>query len=93
MAALLLRQPQADHPQIGRRFDILRGILKARTAGVREVKAEGKSLLAQMMSLIYLGDFTTVYLAYLKGIDPTPIRLIDEFKARLSKISGRGLAS
>ncbi len=85
MAALLLRHPQADHPQINRRFDILRGILKTRTAGVREVKAQGKSLLAQMMSLIYLGDFTTVYLAYLKGIDPTPIRLIDQFKAQLAK--------
>jgi glucose/mannose-6-phosphate isomerase len=37
------------------------------------------------MSLIYLGDFVTVYLAYLKGIDPTPIQLIDQFKAQLAK--------
>jgi glucose/mannose-6-phosphate isomerase len=85
MAAILLRHPQADHPQISRRFDILKGILKARTAGVREVKAQGKSLLAQIMSLIYLGDFVTVYLAYLKGIDPTPIQLIDQFKVKLAK--------
>ena len=85
MAVILLRHPQADHPQIRRRFEILKGILKSKTAGVREVKAEGKSLLAQMMSAIYLGDFVSVYLAYLRGIDPTPIDLIDQFKKQLSR--------
>lgn len=85
MAAVLLRHPQGDHPQIKRRFDILKGILKSRTAGVREVQAEGRSLLAQMMSVLYLADFVSVYLAYLKGIDPTPIGLIDDFKKKLSR--------
>lgn len=85
MACLLLRHPQGDHPQISRRFDILRGILSARTAGVREVRAQGRSLLAQMMSVIYLGDFVSLYLAYLKGVDPTPIALIDRFKEQLGR--------
>jgi len=85
MACVLLRHPKGDHPQIARRFDILKGILKARTAGVREVSAEGRSLLAQMMSVIYLGDFVSLYLAYLKGVDPTPIALIDSFKAKLGR--------
>jgi glucose/mannose-6-phosphate isomerase len=85
MAVVLLKHPQEDHPQIKKRFGILRGILQGRTAGVREVEAQGKSLLAQMLSLIYLGDFVSVYLAYLKGIDPTPIKLIDQFKKQLSR--------
>jgi glucose/mannose-6-phosphate isomerase len=84
MAALLLRHPQGDHPQTSRRFDILARVLRARTAGVREVKPRGKCLLAQMLSSIYLGDFTSVYLAFLKGLDPTPIALIDEFKRKLA---------
>jgi glucose/mannose-6-phosphate isomerase len=85
MAVILLRHPQEDHPQIQKRFDILKGVLKNKTAGVREVAAQGKSLLAQMLSVIYLGDFVSVYLAYLKGIDPTPIALIDQFKKKLSR--------
>jgi glucose/mannose-6-phosphate isomerase len=85
MAVILLRHPQGDHPQIKRRFDILRGILKLKTAGVREVQAQGKSLLAQMLSVIYLADFVSVYLAYLRNIDPTPIDLIDQFKKKLSR--------
>ena len=85
MAVVLLRHPQEDHPQIRRRFDILKGILNSKTGGVLEAKAQGGSILAQMMSAIFLGDFASVYLAYLKGIDPTPIRLIDEFKQRLGR--------
>ena len=85
MAVIFLRQPGEDHPQISRRFDILKGILKSKTAGVQEAFAEGKSPLAQMMSLIYLGDFVSLYLAYLKKVDPTPIQLIDSFKAQLAK--------
>ena len=84
LAVVLLRHPQGDHPQIQRRFNILKIILKPKTAGVREVFAEGKSTLAQMLSVLYLGDFASVYLAYLKGIDPTPIGLIDQFKKSLA---------
>jgi glucose/mannose-6-phosphate isomerase len=82
-AVVLLRHPQGDHPQIKRRFDILRGILKSKTSGVREVAAQGKSLMAQMLSVVYLGDFVSLYLAYLKKLDPTPIELIDRLKSQL----------
>jgi glucose/mannose-6-phosphate isomerase len=85
MAGLLLRHPQGDHPQIARRFDILKGILQSKTAGVKEVQAQGKSLLAQMFSVIYLGDFVSFYLACLKGVDPTPNVLIDALKEKLNK--------
>lgn len=87
LGMIILRHPQKDHPQILRRFDILRNILKSKTGGVWEVETRGKSLLAQMFSAIYLGDFVSVYLAYLRGIDPTPIQLIDQFKNRLSQKS------
>ena len=83
MAVVLLRHPQGDHPQIQKRFEILKGILKPKTAGVIEIEAMGKSLMAQMMSVVYLGDFASVYLAYLKKIDPTPIDLIDQLKKQL----------
>ncbi len=84
MAAVLLRLPKGDHHQIARRFDILKGILKSRTAGVMEVEPQGKSILCQMMTSLVLGDFASVYLAYLKGLDPTPIVLIDRFKKQLA---------
>jgi glucose/mannose-6-phosphate isomerase len=38
-----------------------------------------------VMSAIYLGDFVSLYLAYLNNIDPTPVQAIDYFKGKLSE--------
>ena len=85
MAVVLLRHPQGDHPRVAKRFDLLKKVLKGKTGGVREVRALGKSLLAQMLSVLYLGDFVSVYLAYLKGVDPSAVDLIEGFKKLLNR--------
>ncbi|HET9475887.1 MAG TPA: SIS domain-containing protein, partial [Dehalococcoidia bacterium] len=36
------------------------------------------------LSLVYLGDYVSVYLALLYGVDPTPTTVIDELKAWLA---------
>lgn len=58
----------------------------ARPSGLEqhEVFSQGGSALAQLMSLIYLGDFTSVYLGILRGIDPTPVAVIDQLKQDLA---------
>jgi hypothetical protein len=38
-----------------------------------------------MSSVICVGDFTSVYLAVLRGIDPTPVRTIVLLKEKLKK--------
>jgi glucose/mannose-6-phosphate isomerase len=83
LAVVFLRD-EADHPQVQRRFDLMRDLLTGRAAGVREAKAHGGGPLARSLSLVLLGDFVSVYLAYLKGVDPTPIPFIDLLKKRLS---------
>lgn len=50
-----------------------------------EVITEGRSLLERMMYLIYLGDWTSFYLAILKGLDPFDIKNIDILKQELQK--------
>lgn len=54
--------------------------------GCLEVESEGKGLLSRIFSLVYLGDYISFYLAILRGIDPTPIPRITEFKSRLKEI-------
>lgn len=85
MAVVLLGHPQGDHPRIRRRLELVKGLVAPKAAGLTEIKAQGRSLLAQMISLVYLGDFTSVYLAYLKKVDPTPTPLIDELKNMLAR--------
>jgi glucose/mannose-6-phosphate isomerase len=76
---------KGDHPQIKRRFELTREILEERAGTVHEIWSEGDSLLARVMSAIYLGDFVSLYLAYLNNIDPTPVQVIDYFKRKLSE--------
>jgi glucose/mannose-6-phosphate isomerase len=34
---------------------------------------------------VLLGDLVSIYLATLRGVDPGPVRLIDELKAALAQ--------
>ena len=58
-------------------------VLEGEGLGVHEVLAEGKSRLARLVSLVQLGDWVSLYLAALAGVDPTPIVKIDALKRTL----------
>ena len=49
------------------------------------VEATGTTPIAQVMSLILLGDYTSFYLAVLNRVDPTPIDSIDFIKKYLAQ--------
>ena len=72
-----------DHPQVQRRFELTKEIISGKAGSIREVWSEGDSRLARVLSLIYLGDYVSLYLAYLNSIDPTPVDVIDYLKREL----------
>ncbi len=47
------------------------------------MRGRGTSRLARILSLVLLGDLVSIYLAYLRGIDPTPVEVIDAVKRRM----------
>jgi glucose/mannose-6-phosphate isomerase len=49
-------------------------------------RARGNTLLERMLSLTYLGDFVSLYLAALNGVDPENIDWINELKGELAKV-------
>lgn len=65
------------------RADASAEIARARGVGVSAVVAEGESAFERLASLVGLVDFASVYLGLATGFDPTPIRPIDDLKARL----------
>jgi len=75
---------RGDHPQVQRRFDLTKEIIAGKSGALHEIWSEGKSLLARILSVIYLGDYVSLYLACLNSVDPTPVQVIDSFKNRLS---------
>jgi len=81
--AVVFLQDPGDHPQVQRRFGLMAEML-ARKAGVlQQVWSEGESLLARIFSVICLGDFVSLYLAFLNSVDPTPVTVIEALKDRL----------
>jgi glucose/mannose-6-phosphate isomerase len=77
-----------EHPRVALRVEITSRMLEEAGADVRQVGSFGRSRLARVFSLVMLGDFTSVYLAALSGIDPTPIGPIDALKRALSESRG-----
>jgi glucose/mannose-6-phosphate isomerase len=55
-------------------------------ADVLQIEAEGTSTLAKAVSVMYLGDIASVYLALLYNTDPTPVDRILALKAELAKL-------
>ncbi len=76
-----------DHPHIQARMEIVKRLLTKRVGGLAEFSGQGETLLARLFSLIYLGDFTSVYLALLCGINPRPVQVIDYLKQELSQLN------
>jgi glucose/mannose-6-phosphate isomerase len=80
---VLLRDPQ-ELGRIRLQIDITKTFLQERAAGLTEVWSQGHSRIARLFSLLYTGDFTSYYLALLRGVDPKPVAAIDRLKDRLA---------
>lgn len=79
-----LLRDRDEHPRIRRGFDLCRHALQERGQKVWEVQGTGEGFLARLLSLSYLGDWSSFYLAVLYGVDPTPVPLIEEIKCKLA---------
>jgi glucose/mannose-6-phosphate isomerase len=74
-----------EPPEVGARFAATRDIVGETVHQVLEVEAEGEGELAQLLDLMYLGDWTSCYLALDSDVDPGPIPAIADLKARLAR--------
>ncbi len=82
---IVILRDKGDQERIEKRIEITKSVLGERAGGIEEAWSEGKSLLARLFSLIYLGDWVSFYLAILSNIDPTPVKSIDLLKKRLAE--------
>ncbi len=84
LTALLLRTPE-EHPRVAMRMEITRELIQKNHGTVVEVPTEGDDRLSRMLYLIHLGDWVSLYLALLYGVDPTEIDNINYLKTRLNQ--------
>ena len=73
-----------EHPDLSRRFDATRTIIEEAVHQVLEVRAAGEGRLAQLLDLMYTGDWVSCYLALQNEVDPGPIDAIAQLKEALA---------
>lgn len=82
---LVLLRDLDEHSRVVARVEATEQLAAERGIGVRTIVAEGTSPFERIASLVGAADYVSVYLALLLGIDPTPIRPIDEIKKRIAE--------
>ncbi|MFW9777687.1 MAG: bifunctional phosphoglucose/phosphomannose isomerase [Candidatus Heimdallarchaeota archaeon] len=80
---LVIRFP-TEHSNVRLRFEISKRIVKPKCELI-EIHTRGTHLLSQLLSITYLFDFISIYLAMLNHRDPSTVDSIDYLKRELEE--------
>jgi glucose/mannose-6-phosphate isomerase len=72
------------HPRIRQRIELTRGLIAGEAAATFKIESVGESAIERLLSLVFLGDLVSLYLAVLRGVDPGPVATIDRLKSTLA---------
>lgn len=72
-----------EHPRTQKRFEVTERLLSGKRPSPEVVEVQGETLLQQLLWAANMGDFVSLYLALLNGLNPTPVDLIEKFKREL----------
>ncbi len=78
-----------DHRGVTRRFELLESLTAERVTWVGEVRSQGSSALARLISLVAMGDLFSLEMARHGGADPMAVELIDRLKVGMRSSDSR----
>jgi glucose/mannose-6-phosphate isomerase len=76
----------SDYSRTQSRIENNKVVIAGCTSTIIELFSKGKSKLENSIYLIHLGDWISLYMAQLRGVDATEVNVIDKLKGALSKI-------
>jgi glucose/mannose-6-phosphate isomerase len=82
--AVIEIQSDLEHARVQKRFNISAKLLSGRRPAPIVIVPKGKTLAQQLIWAVTLGDFTSIYLAILHNINPTPVDFVEKFKLELN---------
>lgn len=82
VSLVTLESPLYDR-RVQTRFDITTQLFTDDGVPVHRIRVEGSSLLSELILGTAWGDYVSVYLAFLNGLDPNPVPQIVRLKAAL----------
>ena len=72
------------HPRVKERIALTRELIGDSATGTHVVDSRGRTAVERVLSLVLLGDLVSLYVAVLRGTDPTPVDAIESLKQRLA---------
>ena len=88
-AAVVILRDAEDPPEVATRLALTADYARRQGAAVHEIDGGEGGRLARAAALVQFVDYLSFYLAIARGVDPTPIASIDEFKRRLAEQGAR----
>jgi len=79
----ILLQGKDDHFKTKERWVILKDYFNKRGIAYKEINSINGNILSKIICLIYLFDYTSIYLSVERGIDPSPVESITFIKKRI----------
>jgi len=81
----LIMRDGADHIRNLKRMSLFADLVRAKGALVDSIEIDGKDTLEKIFNNLLLGDWVSYYLALAYKIDPEPVKIVEEFKKRLTE--------
>lgn len=77
-------QSNLEHQRVQKRFEVSQRLLSGKRPVPHVVAPQGDNLPKQLFWASMFGDFTSIYVALLNGVNPTPVDLVEKFKVSLN---------
>jgi glucose/mannose-6-phosphate isomerase len=74
-----------EHPRIQKRFEVTERLLSGLRPAPEIVEPKGETLLQQLLWTCNYGDYVSLYVALLNGLNPTPVELVEKLKLLLDQ--------
>jgi glucose/mannose-6-phosphate isomerase len=84
LAAVFLEDGD-QHPRTRQRIELTARLIEPRAARVLRVETEGETRTERMLSAVMLGDLVSLHLAAKRGVDPSPVQVIERLKDELGR--------
>jgi len=82
---VVILRNEDDYERIQTRMEINKKIIRKYTPNIIELYSEGKSYWEKVFYIIHLTDWVSVFLADLRKLDATEVKVIDYLKGTLAK--------
>jgi glucose/mannose-6-phosphate isomerase len=84
MSAIFL-EDRDQHPRVRQRFEVTGALVEPAARYVERIETEGESRTERLLWAVMLGDLLSLRLAAERGVDPSPIAMIDRLKHELGR--------